>query len=159
VYPLYIMVQDSNDAASNMQIGEVARLTALTVDAIRYYERRALLPKARRSPGRFRLYCSEHVGRLVFIRQMQGLGFSLREIRQLLDLREHNQEACHEVKDLLKNKLEMVRSKIRKLEQLEHELVLDLRKCNRELADGNKQASTSCPILSRSPNGRKRGAS
>ena len=39
-----------------MQIGEVAKLTALTVDAIRFYERRALLPKAPRTAGRFRLY-------------------------------------------------------------------------------------------------------
>ena len=50
-----------------MQIGEVAKLTALTVDAIRFYERRALLPKAPRTAGRFRLYTNSDVARLGFI--------------------------------------------------------------------------------------------
>jgi DNA-binding transcriptional MerR regulator len=54
-----------------MRIGEV---TKLTVDAIRFYERRALLPKAPRTAGRFRLYTNDDVGRLRSIRQMQGLG-------------------------------------------------------------------------------------
>jgi len=70
-----------------MQIGEVADRTALTVDAIRFYEKRNLLPKAGRSTGRFRLYTEDTIERLRFIRQMQGLGFSLREIRELIDLR------------------------------------------------------------------------
>jgi hypothetical protein len=51
-----------------MQIGKVASLTTLIVDAIRFYERHALLPKAPRTPGRFRLYSSEDVSRLAFIR-------------------------------------------------------------------------------------------
>ena len=60
-----------------MQIGEVAKRTALSVDAIRLYERRALLPKAVRTEGRFRLYGNDDVARLRFITAMQGLGFSL----------------------------------------------------------------------------------
>ena len=141
-----------------MQIGELARLTALTADAIRFYERRALLPKAPRTPGRFRLYANDDVDRLVFIRQMKGLGFSLREIRQLLDLREHCRGACHEVKALLETKLQKIRLKIRELGRLEHELVLDLRKCNRELADRKKHAPKSCPVLSSGQNEKKGGA-
>src|SRR6266849_5152601 len=116
-----------------MQIGEVAKLTALSVDAIRFYERRTLLPKAPRTAGRFRIYTKNDVARLSFIRQMQGLGFSLREIRQLLDLREHHLDACLEVRDLLTTKLKNVRSKVLELEQLERELAQDLQKCNREL--------------------------
>lgn len=133
-----------------MQIGEVAKRTALTVDAIRFYERRALLPKAPRSAGRFRLYCGEDIVRLGFIREMQGLGFSLHEIRQLLDLRERRLDACHKVRDLLKMKLEKVGSKIRELERLERELALDLRKCNRELKHRERHAPQSCPVLTRS---------
>jgi DNA-binding transcriptional MerR regulator len=86
--------------ASTMQIGEAAKRTALTVDAIRFYEKRSLLPKPPRTAGRFRLYGDDDVARLDFIRQMQGLGFSLREVRQLLDLRGHPLNACHEVRDL-----------------------------------------------------------
>jgi MerR family mercuric resistance operon transcriptional regulator len=141
------MPQVSGRATSSMQIGEVAKLTALTVDAIRFYERRSLLPKAPRTAGRFRLYTNHDVARLGFIRQMQGLGFSLTEIRQLLELREHHRDACLEVRDLLKAKLEKVRSKIRELEQLERELALDLRKCNRELKHRQRHAPRQCPIL------------
>jgi DNA-binding transcriptional MerR regulator len=70
-----------------MQIGELAKRTALTVDAIRFYERRQLLPKAARSTGGFRLYTTDDIERLHFIRQMHELGFSLREIGELIDLR------------------------------------------------------------------------
>ena len=93
---------------------------------------------------------NDDVARLDFIRQMQGLGFSLTEIRQLLELREHHLDACLEVRDLLKTKLEKVHSKIRELEQLEGELALDLRKCNRELKQTHSHTPRQCPILVRS---------
>ncbi|MGA7380026.1 MAG: heavy metal-responsive transcriptional regulator [Terriglobales bacterium] len=146
MYP-FNMPQVLEHTTSTMQIGEVAKLTALTVDAIRFYERRALLPKAPRTAGRFRLYTNDDVGRLGFIRQMQGLGFSLSEIKQLLELREHHLDACLEVRDLLKTKLEKVHSKIRELGQLEHELALDLHKCNRELKHRQRRTPRKCPIL------------
>ncbi len=83
-----------------MQIGEVAGRTALTVDAIRFYEKRNLLPKASRSAGRFRLYTEDAIERIRFIRQMQGLGFSLREIGELIELRARKVESCKSVQQL-----------------------------------------------------------
>jgi len=142
------MAYVEDHAADNMQIGKVAQLATLTADAIRFYERRALLPKAPRTAGRFRLYGREDVARLAFIRQMQDLGFSLREIKQLLDLREHRQHACREVRDFLTLKLTTVRSKILELEKLEAQLALDLRKCKRELKHRQKHMPRNCPILS-----------
>lgn len=70
---------------------------------------------------------------------MQGFGFSLRTVKQLLDLREQERKACHEVRDLLEAKLANVRSKIRELEQLQQQLIVDLRKCDRELEARKKQ--------------------
>jgi MerR family transcriptional regulator, mercuric resistance operon regulatory protein len=128
-----------------MQIGEVAKLTTLSVDAIRFYERNSLLPKVIRTPGRFRLYCQNDVARLSFIRKMQGLGFSLREVRQILDLRENPIDACKEVSELVKSKLEEVRSKIRDLQKLEAELAGGLRRCNAELK--RKHGVGRCPVL------------
>lgn len=133
-----------------IQIGEAAERAALSIDAIRFYERRALLPKAPRTTGRFRLYTAGDVTRLTFIKRMQGLGFSLQEIRQLLDLRERIRDACGEVRDLLKTKLAKVRDKIRELEKLEQELALDLRKCNRELRQRQKRVPKVCPVLTSS---------
>jgi MerR family transcriptional regulator, mercuric resistance operon regulatory protein len=84
-----------------MQIGEVAKRITLTVEAIRFYEKRKLLPKAVRSADRFRLYGEGTIERLHFIRQMQGLGFSLREVGELIQLRGRKVDACESVKELL----------------------------------------------------------
>jgi MerR family transcriptional regulator, mercuric resistance operon regulatory protein len=130
-----------------MQIGEVAKRASLTVDAIRFYERRRLLPRAGRTAGRFRLYTEDAVERLRFIQQMQGLGFSLREVGELLKLRERKVDACDSVKNLLEAKLADVRKKLADLRQLESELVSDLRKCKRELNHRQRHAPCACPVL------------
>jgi DNA-binding transcriptional MerR regulator len=95
------MLQDSVVVAGTIQIGEAAKLTALSIDAIRLYERRALLHKVPRTAGRFRLYTADDLSRLTFIKQMQGVGFSLQEIKRLLDLRERPRDACREVSELM----------------------------------------------------------
>ena len=141
------MLQESACVAGTIQIGQAAKLTALSIDAIRLYERRALLPRVPRTPGRFRLYTAEDVSRLTFIKQMQGVGFSLQEIKRLLDLRERPRNACREVSELLKTKLAKVRGTIRELQELERELAVDLKKCNRELTYSKKHAPRNCPIL------------
>ncbi len=70
--------------ASELQIGEVARRAGVSIDTLRYYERRKFLPRPRRSPSGFRLFASEHIERVKFIKQAQDLGFSLDEIKGLL---------------------------------------------------------------------------
>lgn len=130
-----------------MQIGEVAKRASLTVDAIRFYERRRLLPNASRTAGRFRLYTEDAIERLQFIQQMQGLGFSLREVGELLKLRERKVDACESVKKLLEAKLADVRSKLADLRQLESELDADLRMCNSELNHRRRGVPCVCPVL------------
>ena len=139
---------------STIQIGEAAQQAQLSIDTIRFYERRALLPRAPRTEGHFRLYTADDVVRLTFIKQMQGLGFSLQEIKQLLDLRDRGGHACAEVKNLLNSKLGEIRRKIHDLQNLERELVLDLQKCDRELRKGRDHGPQHCPVLS-NENGRK----
>ncbi len=143
-----------SNGKSTIQIGEAAQRAALTVDTIRFYERRALLPAAPRTTGQFRLYTADDVTRLNFIKRMQGLGFSLQQIKQLLDIRDQGQDACREVRDLMKGKLVEVRTKIRDLQKLERELAVDLRKCDRELKYRQNHAPRQCPVLS-AANGRK----
>jgi MerR family mercuric resistance operon transcriptional regulator len=141
------MRHSSNGLNGAIQIGDAAHRTALTVDTIRFYERRALLPPALRTTGRFRLYTADDVNRLNFIKQMQGLGFSLQPIKQLLDLRDRGRYACEVVRDLLKDKLIEVRSKITDLQKLESDLATDLRKCTRELKFRQSHAPRQCPVL------------
>lgn len=133
--------------ATAIHIGEAARRTALSIDAIRFYERRSLLPKPLRTEGRFRLYSEDDLSRLEFLRQMQGLGFSLREIKQLLDLRSRKVEACSAVREIVRGKLQTVRAKIADLEKLEAELRTDLRKCDQELKRRKSHKPCACPVL------------
>jgi DNA-binding transcriptional MerR regulator len=130
-----------------MQIGEVAERTALTADAIRFYEKRNLLPKSDRSAGRFRLYTEDAIERIRFIRQMQGLGFSLREVGELIELRGDKVDACEAVKELQQVKLADVRAKLHELRHLESELEAGLRKCGRELSHRRRHSPGACPRL------------
>ena len=77
-----------------MQIGIVAKKIGLSVDAIRFYERNALLPRAASTQGGFRQYGESDVGTLAFIRRVQGLGFKLTEIHGLLSLRGSRLQPC-----------------------------------------------------------------
>jgi DNA-binding transcriptional MerR regulator len=129
-----------------MHIGKVARETGLTVDAIRFYERQGLLPRAPRSAGGFRLYGDAAVESLRFARRMQSLGFSLGEIRELLSLRLDDAHACEHVRDLLGAKLAAVESKLAELGRLEHELRQARSRCLRALRR-QRPGPHCCPIL------------
>jgi MerR family transcriptional regulator, copper efflux regulator len=126
-----------------MQIGIVAKKIGVSVDAIRFYERNALLPRPARSQGGFRQYGEDDVETLAFIRRVQGLGFKLSEIRRLLNLRGNRLQPCAPVRRRLKEKLVDVQRKLADLQKLEHELRLALRSCNREL----RKRPAHCPIL------------
>jgi MerR family copper efflux transcriptional regulator len=126
-----------------MQIGIVARKVGLSVDAIRFYERYGLLPRAARTPGGFRQYGENAVETLAFVRRVQGLGFKLSEIRALLRLRGNHLQPCAPVRRRLEEKLADVQRKVADLQKLEHELHMALRSCNRELL----KRSARCPIL------------
>jgi MerR family copper efflux transcriptional regulator len=126
-----------------MQIGIVAKKIGLSVDAIRFYERNALLPRAARTKGGFRQYGESDVETLAFIRRVQGLGFKLSEIRALLRLRGNRLQPCAPVRRRLQEKLVDVQRKLIDLHKLEHELRLALRSCNKEL----RRRSAHCPIL------------
>ena len=130
-----------------IQIGQAAKLTTLSVDSIRFYERQKLLPAPTRTAGRFRVYTATDLERLRFIQQMQGLGFSLSEIKQLLDLRSNGVEACSAVRDLLKAKIRNIGAKVSHLQKLQAELAKDLRKCNRELRSRKSHSPCTCPVF------------
>ena len=126
-----------------MQIGIVAKRIGLSVDAIRFYERNALLPRPPRTQGGFRQYGETDVETLAFIRRVQGLGFKLSESRGLLSLRSNRLQPCAPVCRRLQEKLADVQRKLSDLQKLEHELRLALSSCNREM----RNRSVHCPIL------------
>ena len=126
-----------------MQIGIVAKKVGLSVDTIRFYERNALLPRAARTQGGFRQYGERDVETLTFIRRVRGLGFKLREIRGLLNLRGRRMQPCAPVRRRLQTKLADVRQKLENLQKLETELRLALRGCDKEL----RKQDAHCPVL------------
>lgn len=130
-----------------LQIGDVASETGLTVDTIRFYERERLLPRAARSSGGFRLFSQSDVADLEFIRNAQELGFSLLEIRDLLNLRNTRPPHCGEVEMLLEHKIGSVRAKISALRKLERELMWAMKRCQANLRESSGKAR-SCPALS-----------
>lgn len=104
--------------AKPMTIGAAARQAGVGVETIRFYERRGLVqqPLKPASSG-LRHYSPEVVARVRFIREAQQIGFSLREIRELLSLRAEPDADCSEVREQAQGKLDEVE---RKIAQLEH---------------------------------------
>lgn len=139
-------METAQNGQARFQIGELAKRTALTIDAIRFYERRKVLPLPCRTTGRFRLYTIDDIERLRFVQRTQRLGFSLEEIKQLMAIRADKTHACAAVRQFLKTKLEDVAAKIRELQQLEAELKADLGKCNRALKHQRTKVCA-CPVL------------
>jgi DNA-binding transcriptional MerR regulator len=133
-----------------MQIGTVGKRVCLSVDAIRFYERKALLPRPPRTQGGFRQYTENDVETLSFIGRVQNLGFTLREVRDLLDLRRSRLQPCAPVRRRLEEKLADVEQKVSDLQKLERELRLALRSCNKEM----HKRSAHCPILREKSNSR-----
>ncbi len=123
-----------------LSIGKVAAQTGCNIETIRFYEKQALLPPPYRTEGGHRLYTSEMVGRLVFVRRCRELGFSMNEIRQLLSLVDREQVSCERVKTIADEHRRDIRSKI-----------ADLRKMERTLRELSSRCSgldvPDCPII------------
>jgi MerR family mercuric resistance operon transcriptional regulator len=120
-------------------IGELSNLTGVGVEAIRYYERIGLLPPPRRTAGGRRSYDNTSRQTLSFIKRSRQLGFSLEDIRALLTLRA-SKPCCVDVKTIAERHLDLVRSKLQLLREMEAILSETIALC-----PGDE--STDCPVL------------
>ena len=105
-----------------LSIGDLARDTGVKVPTIRYYEQMGLMAAAGRSDGNQRRYEPSDRERLAFIKHARGLGFSIDEIRELLDLNAQPDQPCAHADEIAERQLAAVREKIAKLRLLEDEL-------------------------------------
>ena len=101
-----------------MTIGKVAETAGVGVETVRFYERKGLIAQPKRPEHGFRVYSDDAVRRLRFIRQAQALGFSLREIEDLLALRTDPGSDCAEIRERAVTKLDDVEGKIRQLRRI-----------------------------------------
>jgi DNA-binding transcriptional MerR regulator len=98
-----------------MYSGELARLAGVSPDTIRYYERKGLLHAAPRSPSGYRLFPRDAQDRLRLIRSALGIGFSVRELAEVLRERNRGGAPCHRVRKLVASKLIALEARLREL--------------------------------------------
>ena len=122
-------------------IGQVAKQSGISVETIRYYEKEGLLKEPERKESGYRQYKQEAIARLSFIQQAKELGFSLKEIGELLSIRSDENNVCNEVKQLAQEKLDNIESKLKLLQRMRKSL-------KKLVADCPGQAPLNeCPIL------------
>lgn len=115
-----------------LRIGEVAARAGVSIDAVRFYERKKLLPPAPRTDGGFRLFPLETVERVRFIKQAQELGFSLGDVAELLTT--GGAAECQQVRDLLRAKLTELDEGMRLMQEFRRTLASHLTGCEKELS-------------------------
>ena len=125
------------------QIGEVSKRAGVTIDTVRYYEKRNLIHSSSRTYGGFRLFKSHTVEQIQFIKQAQEFGFSLDEIKGLLG--SGSAEECQKVRDLLNEKIFEVDEQIKKMKSFKKTLSSHLKACDEELEQKGQKAN--CPAF------------
>jgi DNA-binding transcriptional MerR regulator len=110
----------------SLRIGEVAEATGVSVEALRFYERRGLLGRPARTASGYRAYDEGVIERLAFIKRAQSIGFSLDEIAEILEMRGRGQAPCLEVRDAARRKLAELDARLRELRRYRNELARTL---------------------------------
>lgn len=124
-----------------MTIGKLSKQANVTIDSIRFYERRGLLEEPVRTEANYRMYSNNAVKRLHFIKKSQKLGFSLEEIRELLRLCHDSSASKADIKQITEDKIADIRTRIQDLTRM-----LEALKRLDESCDG-KGPVAECPIL------------
>ena len=126
----------------SMTRSEVAERTGVNSETLRYYEERGLIPDPPRSASGYRLYDESYVRRLRFIGRAKQLGFTLEEIKSLLELRAGPDATCQDVKARAEEKVSEVQEKMADLRRIKSALASLV-----EMCDGGDGPTGACPIL------------
>ena len=130
-----------------MLIGQLVKVTGLSKDTIRFYEKHGLIKVTRkeRRDNNYKEYSNEILTKLLTIKRLKGFGFTLNEVADLLDMIEMNEASCKNVSHKINDKVTLLDEKIRELIAIRTLLLSGINKCtdgcNPELSDDN------CPIL------------
>lgn len=125
----------------SLTIGKLAKKAQVNVETIRYYERRGLISRPPRPLSGYRQYPDEAVKRIFFIKRAKELGFSLKEIGDLLSLRVDPNTSCSDIKSRTETKIEAIVDKIKSLQRMKKALEDVSKACS------GRGPITECPIL------------
>src|ERR1700739_3431036 len=125
----------------SMTIGQVAKLSGVGVETILFYEREGLLNKPKRRQSGYRVFTAEVVGRIRFIKKAKQLGFSLREIRDLLYLRVDSRATAADLKKRVGGKIGEIDLRLNDLKRMRGALVKLSKACTGKGPNGD------CPLL------------
>lgn len=125
----YLKIEDS--ARGGLKIGEVSRISGIGIEALRFYERSGLLQKPLRSAGGYRIYDGGILQRLDFIKKAQTLGFSLDEIRRIINDAQHGASPCAEVRKIVGQRLAELDERMREMKRYRKELAATLDEWNK----------------------------
>ncbi len=126
---------------THLTIGKLAQAANVNIETIRYYERIELLPYAKRNASGYRYYGNDDLHRLHFIGLAKRHGFSLNEIKDLLELRVDPQRSCEDVRQHAQEKVDEINVKITELKQIKRALQQLISTCHQHSPDSD------CPIL------------
>ena len=124
-----------------LTIGQVAKQAGVGVETIRFYEREGLLAEPERRPSGYRQYPAEVVRRVRFIRHAKDLGFALKEVQELLELRVDPVSTCADVREHARAKIADIAERIAALERMKAALERLARSCR------GRGPTSECPIL------------
>jgi len=128
---------------TTMTIGKLAKAANVPIDTIRYYEKQGLMLTPQRSASGYRLYSSEDLRRIHFIRKAKSLGFTLKDIQDLLSIDDNAAtRTCEDVKTIAELKLQEIEEKITELRQIKRALEAVTASCC-----GGDEPAINCTIL------------
>jgi DNA-binding transcriptional MerR regulator len=128
------------------RIGEVAQQAGVSVPAVRYYERLGLLMKAARTESGVRRYPADAIERIRFVKQAQGSGLALGEIRDLIALKNQGTRRCRQVQKLLRTKIANLDAQRAELDEFRRVLQALADQCEESLAAA---PDPDCPVLAK----------
>lgn len=134
-------MEEKYEDVVTFKIGEVARRADVNKETVRYYEKRGLIPEPDRRRSGYRIFTRRHIDQIKFIKRAQELGFTLSEIKELLELRMDEDTTCSEIKSEAQEKYQDVVEKIEDLQRIKETLIDLIDSCSGEGPKGD------CPIL------------
>jgi MerR family mercuric resistance operon transcriptional regulator len=139
-YGVIIIIRILEQKMKTLTTGQLAKETRVNIETIRYYERLGLIPEPPRRISGYREFTPTYIERLLFIKRAQALGFTLKEISELLAVAD-GKPACKDIRKFAEDKVEDIETRIHDLQKMKTVLKDLIKKCL------GKRKISECPII------------